>query len=121
MAGEVTDIKATGSVTNVSEGEVANTITYRPVEGKFNADNYDITKDEGTLSILPIRDKVTVTIVGNTNSEKYDGAAKAAEGYKVTDISNSLYKEADIAFDGTARVERVDADTYLMGLMFFEL
>ena len=116
VAGEVTDIKATGSVTNVSEGEVANTITYRPVEGKFNADNYDITKDEGTLSILPIRDKVTVTIVGNTNSEKYDGAAKAVEGYKVTDISNSLYKEADIAFDGTARVERVDADTYLMGL-----
>ena len=30
VEGEVTDIKATGSVTNVSEGEVPNTITYPP-------------------------------------------------------------------------------------------
>ena len=33
--GEVKDIKATGSVTNVSDGEVTNTITYTPNE-KFN-------------------------------------------------------------------------------------
>ena len=36
--GEVSDIKATGSVTNVSDGEVTNTITYTPSE-KFNENN----------------------------------------------------------------------------------
>ena len=48
--GEVTDIKATGSVTYVSEGEVTNTIKYTPTD-KFKADNYDITKTEGKLTI----------------------------------------------------------------------
>ena len=50
VEGEVTDIRATGSVTNVSEGEVTNTIKYTPTD-KFKADNYDITKTEGKLTI----------------------------------------------------------------------
>ena len=51
--GEVKDIKATGSVTNVSDGEVTNTITYTPSE-KFNENNYQITKTEGKLSITAV-------------------------------------------------------------------
>ena len=50
VEGEVTGIKATGSVTYVSEGEVTNTIEYTPTD-KFKADNYVITKHEGTLKI----------------------------------------------------------------------
>lgn len=50
VKGEVTDIKATGSVTHVSEGEVTNTIEYTPTD-KFKATNYTITKTEGTLTI----------------------------------------------------------------------
>lgn len=50
VEGEVTDIRATGSVTNVSEGEVTNTITFTKGQ-KFKDSNYDITKDEGTLTI----------------------------------------------------------------------
>ena len=58
VLGEVTDIKATGSVTNVSEGEVTNKITF--VHGDaFNADNYNIETSEGKLSITPLA--VTVT------------------------------------------------------------
>lgn len=46
VAGEVSDIKATGSVTHVSAGEVTNTITY--TEGtNFKESNYNITKTEG--------------------------------------------------------------------------
>ena len=56
--GEVTDIKATGSVTNVSEGEVTNAITFVPGDA-FNAGNYKIEKSEGKLSITPLA--VTVT------------------------------------------------------------
>ena len=58
VPGEVTDIKATGSVTNVSEGEVTNAITF--VHGDaFKAGNYKIEKAEGKLSITPLA--VTVT------------------------------------------------------------
>ena len=50
VTGEVTEIKATGSVTTVAEGQVTNTITYKTGE-KFNENNYTITKTEGKLSI----------------------------------------------------------------------
>lgn len=50
---EVTDIKANGSVTDPSEGEVANAITYTP-GANFKATNYNISKSEGTLSINDI-------------------------------------------------------------------
>lgn len=57
--GEVKDIKAIGSVTNVSDGEVTNTITYTPNE-KFNKNNYQITKNEGKLSITAVETEVQV-------------------------------------------------------------
>ena len=43
--GEVSDIKAIGTITKA--GSVTNTITYT-VKSGYKADNYDITKDEGT-------------------------------------------------------------------------
>ena len=63
VEGEVSDIKATGSVTTVSEGKVTNTITF--TKGKdYKAGNYTIVKDEGKLSITAkaVTDKdMTVT------------------------------------------------------------
>ena len=60
VMGEVTDVKAMGSVTTVAEGEVKNAITYK--EGaSFNSDNYNITKTEGILVIRPKAVTVTVT------------------------------------------------------------
>ena len=50
VEGEVSDIKATGSVTTVSEGEVTNTITFTK-ENNYKDGNYKIEKDEGKLSI----------------------------------------------------------------------
>ena len=59
----MSDIKATGSVTHVSAGEVTNTITY--TEGtNFKESNYNITKTEGKLSITPVLAGVVVTIKG---------------------------------------------------------
>ena len=60
VEGEVTGIKATGSVTYVSEGEVTNTIEYTPTD-KFKADNYVITKHEGTLTITEASAPTPVT------------------------------------------------------------
>ncbi len=50
VKGEVSDIKANGSVTTVSEGEVTNAITFTK-ENNYKAGNYTIVKDEGKLSI----------------------------------------------------------------------
>ena len=114
VAGEVTEIRATGSVTYVSEGEVTNTITYTEGE-KFNADNYDIQKTEGKLSITAATAKVTVTITGNKVTETYDGSEKTAKNYTVS-IDNDLYTEDDFTFTGEAEVKATNAGTYDMGL-----
>ena len=115
VAGEVTDIKATGSVTYVSEGEVTNTITYKTGEN-FDANNYEITKVEGKLSITAATDEVVVTITEHSGTAKYDGAEHKVEGYDVTKISNSLYKATDFTFNGSAEVKGTDAGTYNMEL-----
>ena len=113
--GEVSDVKATGSVTNVEEGSVTNTITYK-TENKFNQDNYTIVVKEGKLSITPVTDKVVVEIKGKTKTETYNGNTHEVEGYDVTNISNALYAEASIQFEGTAKASRKDEGTTYMGL-----
>ena len=63
VEGEVSDIKATGSVTTVSEGKVTNTITFTQ-KTNYKDGNYTIVKDEGKLSITAkaVTDKdMTVT------------------------------------------------------------
>ena len=83
VQGEVTDIKATGSVTNVSEGSVTNTIVYTTTD-KFVPGNYNITKDEGKLSITPLA--VTVTAKDYT---KYVGEKDPAFEATVTGTINN--------------------------------
>lgn len=83
VPGEVTDIKATGSVTNVSEGEVTNAITFVPGDA-FNAGNYKIEKAEGKLSITPLA--VTVTAKDYT---KYVGEKDPAFEATVTGTINN--------------------------------
>ena len=112
--GEVKDIKAIGSVTNVSDGEVTNTITYTPNE-KFNENNYQITKNEGKLSITAVETEVQVQIVGATDTVEYDGNEHQVEGYTVT-INNDKYHEDDFTFSGKKVAKGTDAGTYNMGL-----
>lgn len=114
VEGEVTDIRATGSVTYVSEGEVTNTITYTK-GANFKADNYTITEELGKLTITPVTDEVTVTITGNTKTVRYNGKEQTVEGYTVS-IDNKLYTADDFTFSGNAKATGTDADTYYMGL-----
>ena len=81
VEGEATDIKATGSVTTVAEGEVTNTITY--TEGaNFKADNYTITKNEGKLKIT--QREVTVSVADKT--VPYNGSEQS--GNTATTFAN---------------------------------
>ena len=87
--GEVSDIKAIGTITN--KGSVPNTITFTEGEN-FKASNYIIVRETGTLTITADATEVVVYISGNTGTEKYDGTEKTVTGYKVTGISSDLYK-----------------------------
>lgn len=116
--GEVSDVKATGSVTNVSEGEVTNTITFKKSE-KFKESNYNIIKTEGKLSITPLGG-VVVTIKGQTKTVTYDGEEHTAWKYDVIDISDPLYikapDEVPNFWNKNAKGARgTDAGTYAMG------
>ncbi|MCR4905452.1 MAG: InlB B-repeat-containing protein, partial [Clostridiales bacterium] len=92
---EVSEIKATGSVTTVAEGEVDNTITY--TEGtNFKAANYDINKTEGKLKITASTE--ALVIESSTKSWPYDGTIHKDETYTVT------YKGKEATADSTGKV-----------------
>ena len=103
VAGEVTDVKATGSVTFVHEGKVTNTITFTTGE-KFNADNYTITKNEGKLSITQrTGEGKTITVTANSDEKVYDGAP----------LTNNCFTHAGALVEGdvlTAVVEGSQTD-----------
>ena len=110
VTGEVTDIKATGSVTYVSEGEVTNTITYKTGE-KFKDSNYAITKTEGKLSItaqpissngITVEKPSDVLYDGEKHEQKpvvKDGETTLTEGEHYT-----LHYDGDTTNAGTVTV-----------------
>ena len=113
VEGEGATYDVTGSQTDV--GFSNNTFSYKLNKGTL-ASNYTIETKEGRLEVTPFRDKVTVTITGNKDTAVYDGKTHSVEGYKVTNISNALYKKADVQFNGTAKAEGIEAGTYTMKL-----
>ena len=70
VAGEVSNIVATGSVTYVSDGTVDNTITYTTSES-FKADNYTISETVGKLSITKRSEVIVITTPSRTRA--YNG------------------------------------------------
>lgn len=78
VEGQVTEIKATGSVTNA--GSVANTITFTPNKETFKDGNYAITKTEGTLTIA----KRSVLITSQSATKTYDGSALTRPAVTIT-------------------------------------
>lgn len=105
----------TGGQTDVGESE--NKFTYTAKDGtNTNLTNYDITTKFGKLEVTPVTDKVTVTIKGGKSSVTYNGEEHTVSGYKVANISNPLYKEANFSFSGNAEAKGKNAGTYKMGL-----
>ena len=92
VTGEVSNVRATGSVTTVAQGEVTNSIAYDTNAG-FNANNYDISKDEGKLSITALAAEDDITITPNNATYIYDassheaGAATASASVAGTDVN----------------------------------
>ena len=79
VAGEVSGLKATGTVTNVTETPVINTITYT-TGADFKATNYIIEKAEGELSITKAEVGV-VTVSGLRDTYWWTGAEREVTGF----------------------------------------
>ena len=113
VEGQGATYNVTGTITNV--GEKANAFEYSLNKGT-KADNYNITKTEGTLKVTPVTDKVVVEIEGKTKTETYNGNTHEVEGYDVTKVSDAVYPEEAIHFEGAAKASRKDVGTSYMGL-----
>ena len=109
--GAVYDI--TGSQTQA--GSSKNGFTYE-LKANTKAENYQIAKAEGDLTVKPVEAKVTVTVKGNTGTKPYNGAEQSVGGYTFVSADNPLYAEADVSFSGDAVAKGTDAGTYPMGL-----
>ena len=92
VTGEVSNVRATGSVTTVAQGEVTNSIAYDTNAG-FNESNYTISKDEGKLSITALAAEDGITFTPNNATYIYDassheaGAATASASVAGTDVN----------------------------------
>lgn len=110
VEGEVSGLKAIGTVTNVADGEVDNEIVWDWAEG-FGEGNYDITKTEGKLSIEPQSvdpdnpESYTGIKVGELSDLPYRGKDQFQEPMVTDAKGNLLVKDRDytLAFDGDAR------------------
>lgn len=116
VAGEVSDVSATGSVTNVQEGTVANTIA---IAGPaFKDSNYMITKNEGKLSIEPAKATITVANASKAEGEAdppFKGTIKGL--VSENDLGGVTYKrtnndEAPGTYKGVITAEHVQNDNY---------
>ena len=80
-----------------------------------NYKNINVVVEDGSLTINPAA--VTVTIKGNTKTEKYTGTEKSVTGY-TSEKTNNLYTDADFGLKADAKAEAkgTNAGTYQMGL-----
>ncbi|RKM56138.1 hypothetical protein D6855_14855 [Butyrivibrio sp. CB08] len=123
--GEIAGFTTASSVTNVSQGEVANEITGIDFNSNTKASNYTWSyATKGTLTVTP--KAITINITGHSDSVKYDGESHTISGYDAafaTGTGNVDYKlpaenvSADFTGPTVTRTEtNYSADDYLLGL-----
>ena len=93
--GDILTVEITGSVTNVAEGTVANTISSLTItNGTVDVSGaYAVTRSNGTLKINP----KTVTIKAADDDFTYDGSAHSNANYTVTGLVGSDAVTATVA------------------------
>ncbi|MCF0143086.1 MAG: hypothetical protein HUJ75_06890, partial [Parasporobacterium sp.] len=112
--------KASASRTNVVEGADTDGRTDMGLrEAQFTNTNTDFDEvkfsiTDGYVQINPI-DGVTVSIIGDTYVNTYDGGSHTASGYSWS-ADNTLYRNACFSFSGTDSVTGKDAGKTFMGL-----
>ena len=86
--GFATDEGATYSVTGSQKliGESSNAFTYTLNEGTL-ADNYEITKVEGTLMVTDRTEKYKITVTAKSAAVDYDGAEHSVSGFETLEFT----------------------------------
>ncbi len=110
VAGEVTGVRANGTITNA--GSVVNTIAYTVGNG-FRPGNYQVTLNPGTLTINPAA-QGTVTVTGSTGTFTWTGDARTITGYTHNGAARLITVNIDNA--DNASVSGTDVGHYNMGL-----
>ncbi|MCR4654354.1 MAG: InlB B-repeat-containing protein, partial [Eubacterium sp.] len=87
VEGELSEVKATGSVLTMAESPKQNTIEWKLKTG-FNENNYDVTKNEGTLTITGNTAKIIVTAA--SDQKKYDGKVLTNDKLTVTGVPDGF-------------------------------
>ena len=96
VEGEVTNIRAIGTVTNVEDSPVTNTIVY-DTTNNFKAANYNITKNEGTLTIYKAGDALA-TIQATKNFDGNPATTPSQFSFVLEGIEG---KDTGKSFSGT--------------------
>ena len=111
VTGEGATYAFTGSQTKV--GSSKNTFTYT-LKSNTKAENYTITKTEGTLTVTDRTAKYEVTVEANGGSYKYDGTEKSVSGFKTTEfeLDGNKYTVSGL----TAEAKGTDAGSYLVNV-----
>ena len=111
---------ATGTITQPG-GPVTNAITVTPKSGALES-NYEITKQEGTLTITKDTTPITVTITGKQETKEYNGQTQTVTGFTYTvegaghdDVTVTL-KENQKAEASGKDVKTVNDGKYSMNL-----
>ena len=82
--GEGATYDVTGSQT--LPGSSANAFTYT-LNSNTKADNYEITKTEGTLTVADREDKYGITVIANSSEFEYDGTEKTVSGFETLEFT----------------------------------
>ena len=117
--GEGADYHVTGSQTVVGSSDNTFAEPAYTLHDNTKAKNYNITTQEGTLTVTANDNEVVVTIKKHGDIVTYDGTAHTVSGYDVVSISNELYHENDFTFVGDTAHQTVsgtNAGTYDMAL-----
>ena len=125
---EITSNPANATVTLVGEAVASGTDadTYpmglKPSDFTATSPNYKkitIEVTDGWLKIDPISDKVTVTIVENSDTVTYDGQEHSVTGYESMTADNALYDIANVAETPTKAwtAKGTDAGEYPVGIV----
>ena len=90
---QISNIRATGSVTGVTTDPVPNTIAYDTSED-FIPENYVITKKEGTLTVTK-NTRTEIVFEADSAEKTYDGTPLTASGVTVRGLPDEFTAQAE--------------------------
>lgn len=90
---QISNIRATGSVTGVTTDPVPNTIAYDTSED-FIPENYVITKKEGTLTVTK-NTRTEIVFEADSEEKTYDGTPLTASGVTVRGLPDGFTAQAE--------------------------